>query len=119
MRWIKPTITSIYGLLGQTTPTSLRSDDLRMEEVRKVMLDAMSIEGVAENHHLLVRRVFYATDIQTLWCARADVMSLLAEQMGETCAHEKLGVISALFQGLLPEAKHASPSRVKRRPTRG
>ncbi len=114
MRWIKPTLTSIYGLLGQTTPTSVRSDDLRMEEVRKAMLNAMSIEGVAENHHLLVRRVFYATDIQTLWYARADMMSLLAEQLGETCAHEKLFAISALFRGLLPEAKHTSPSRAKR-----
>ena len=119
MRWIKPTLTSIYGLLGQTASTSVRSDDVRLEEVRKIMLDAMSIEGVAENHHLLVRRVFYATDIQTLWYARADVMSLLAEQLGETCAHEKLSAISALFQGLLPEARHVSRSRAKRPLTRG
>ena len=85
-----------------------------MENIRNVMLDAMSIEGVTGRHHILVRRVFYATDIQTLWYARGDVMSVLAEEMGETFAHEKLGVISGLFDGLLPEAKHSLRSRAPR-----
>ncbi len=114
MRWHKPTLTSIYGLLGHAIPTPDRSAKSRMENIRRVMLDAMSIEGVTERHHLVVRRVFYATDIQTLWYARSDVMSVLAEEMGEISAHEELCVISALFHGLLPEARHSLQSRAPR-----
>lgn len=118
MRLLKPTLTSIYGLLGHTGPTPERSADLRMENIRKVMLDAMSVDGVTEGHHLLVRRVFYATDIQTLWYARSEVMTLLAAGLGETRAHEKLCALSALFDGLLPEARHSAPSRAARAPRR-
>lgn len=118
MRWLKPTLTSIYGLLGHPIPTPVPSAQSRMENIRTVMLDAMSIEGVTGGHHLLARRVFYATDIQTLWYARSDVMSLLAEELGETCAHEKLSVISELFDGLLQEAKHSRRLRAVRRTRR-
>lgn len=111
MRLLKPTLTSIYGLLGHMIPTPARSAESRMENIRKVMLDAMSIEGGTGHHHLTVRRVFYATDIQTLWYARSDVMSVLSEEMGDTSAHEELCVISELFDGLLPEAKHSLQSR--------
>lgn len=114
MRWHKPTLTSIFGLLGHAIRTPERSAESRKEIIRKVMLDAMSIEGVTERHHVVVRRVFYATDIQTLWYARSDVMSVLAAELGETSAQEKLRVISALFYGLLPEAKHSLQSRAPR-----
>ena len=118
MRWHKPTLSSIYGLLGQTNPAVEKSADARMEEIRQVLLDAMSIEAVKEGQHLLVRRVFYATDIETLWYARSEVMSLLAEEMGEALAQEKLCAITAQFVGLLPEAGHTLPSASARSPRR-
>lgn len=77
------------------------------------MRNAMTIQNVTARHHTVARRVFYATDIQTLWYPRSDVMSVLAEGMGETAAHEKIRVISALFDGLLPEAKHSRQSRTR------
>ncbi len=119
MRWLKPTLTSIYGLLGHTTPSQGRSAVSRQENIRRVMLDAMAIEKVTGHHHMLVRRLYYATDIQTLWYARSDVMSVLAEELGETTAREKLRVISELFEGLLPEAKHSLQSRAPGSTTRG
>jgi len=111
MRWLKPTLTSMYGLLGHTVPSQGRSAESRQENIRNVMLDAMTLEKVSDGHHMLVRRIFYAPDIQTLWYARSDIMSMLAEELGETAAHERLRVITALFDGLLPEARHSLQSR--------
>jgi len=111
MRWLKPTLTSIYGLLGHTTAAQGRAAEARQENIRNVMLEAMTHETVTQSHHLLVRRIFYASDIQTLWYARSGVMSVLAEALGETAAHERLSVITALFDGLLPEAKHSLQAR--------
>ena len=78
------------------------------------MLDAMSFGGLDERHHMVVRRIFFAQDIQTLWYARSDIMTILAEEVGETQARETLARLSRLFDHLLPEARAHRPSRQPR-----
>jgi len=114
MRWLEPTLNSIRGLLGQAPVSAGLSVQRSIEQVRQAMLDAMSFGGLDERHHMVVRRIFFAQDIQTLWYARSDIMTILAEEVGETQARETLGRLSRLFDHLLPEARAHRPSRQPR-----
>ncbi len=114
MRWLEPTLNSIRGLLGQAPASAALSVQRRIERVRMAMLDAMRFGGLDERHHMVVRRIFFAQDIQTLWYARSDIMTVLAEQVGESQAKETLGHLSGLFDGLLPEARAHRRSRQPR-----
>lgn len=104
MRWLKPTLNSLYGLLGPPAAVAEQSADRRLEDVRKAMLDALSFGDLSQQQHHAVRRIFYADTIQTLWYLRTDVMVVLSGECGEGFAREKMDAISGLFEGLLPEA---------------
>lgn len=104
MRWLKPTLNSLHGLLGQPAAVAEQSADLRLEHVRQAMLNALSIGDLGQQQYHVVRRIFYAETIQTLWYLRADVMVVLSGECGEGFAREKMAAISGLFEGLLPEA---------------
>jgi len=111
MRWFEPTLNSIRGLLGQAPVSAGLSAQRQIEQVRQAMLDSMSFGGFDERHHMVVRRIYFAQDIQTLWYARSDIMTVLAEEVGETEAKETLRRLSRLFDRLLPEAKAHRRSR--------
>ena len=105
MRWLKPNLRSIYGLLGQAGPMAPPALAIRVEEVRQAMLDALAVGDLSETQPQIVRRIFYAQDIQTLWYARSDVMTALAGELGEAIAQEKIAALTRLFDGLLSEAR--------------
>ena len=69
------------------------------------MLRALStLEDHHNNDALKVwSDIVRADDIQTLWYRRSDVLRLLADFHGERAAREKLGEISEMFRGLVPE----------------
>ncbi len=114
MRRLKPNLRSIFGLLGQTGPMTEPAMELRTEDVRQAMLDAMTACGLEELHPNIVRRISYADDIQALWYARGDVMTALASARGEAFAQEAMAVLSRLFYGLLPEANNHRKSQRQR-----
>ncbi len=73
----------------------------RTEELRALMLAEMGNSGDA-NFPEVTRRVRYATDTQSLWYARGDVMQVLASVHGPSIARRKMRRISGGFKGLLP-----------------
>ena len=103
MRWQKPNLKSIYGLLGQAGPPAEPYLGARMETVRQAMLDAMASAGLGQRHLHIVGRIQFAQGIQALWYVRSDMMTALAAELGEAAAREKIDALSALFEGLLPK----------------
>src|SRR5437868_3974442 len=101
MNWLQSHLkTSLMLLLGAgDISASVRQN--RIEKVRELML--AEIGDFSDAHFPKVaQRVRYATDAQSLWYTRGDVMKLLAAAYGESIARKKIRRISAEFKGLLP-----------------
>jgi hypothetical protein len=108
MRWLKPSLRSIYGLLGNApAPTQSVLDD-GTEEVRETMLATLGEAGWREAPRV-TRRIRYAGDIQSLWYLRGDLMGVLAAMHGEVAARRKIAAITQQFQGLLPDSMASRP----------
>ena len=109
MRWLKPNLRSIYGLLGNPPPVSHSSLEGGTEEVRDMMLSALGEAGWRHYPHV-TRRIRYADDIHALWYLRGDLMGALAAMHGEAAARKKVAAITEQFQGLLPDSMASRPS---------
>jgi hypothetical protein len=109
MRWLKPTLRSVYGLLGNPPAPTESLLDEGTEDVRESMLAAL---GPAGPRHFpqITRRIRYANDIHALWYLRGDLMAALANVHGEATARQKIASITAQFQGLLPGSLNSRPS---------
>lgn len=109
MRWLKPGLRSIYGLLGNPPAPSDSVLEDGTEDIRELMLDAL---GDAGTRHFpqVTRRIRYAADIHALWYLRGDLMAALASMHGEKVARQKIASITAQFQGLLPGGMTSRPS---------
>ena len=109
MRIWKPTLASIYGLLGVWPPTTQHSDG-RVAPLRQAMLDALAEAGDS-CFSAVARRIDGADDAQSLWFLRADLMAVLAARYGEERARERMREISDQFEGVLPRGlrTRASP----------
>ena len=81
----------------------------QMQDIQTSMLNALGDDG-RRNHPRLTRMLQCATEPQTLWYARADLMSVLASRHGERKAGELLAGISVKFNGLLPTGLTARPA---------
>lgn len=108
MRIWKPTIASIYGLLGVWPPTT-QEFDACVSHLRQAMLDVLAEAGES-CFSPVARRIDGADDAQTLWFLRADMMAVLAARYGEERARERLLEISDQFNGVLPRGLRARPS---------
>ncbi len=111
MRWMKPNLKSIYGLLGHAGPQAEPAWDQRMDRVRQAMMDEMAVGDLSERYPMVARRIFYADTVHALWYVRSDLMTALAGEWGETLAQQKMAMLSRLFEGLLPEARNYRESR--------
>lgn len=102
--------TSLMGLLGESTLKPGAKS--RIGDIRQAMLD--SLDGVAVSHQLtkVSARILYAPDVQSLWYLRGDVMTLLAEALGESVATTRVAIVTAKFSGLLPAAQKSRPTRL-------
>ena len=65
MRWLKPNLRSISGLLGHASPLAGPALELRTEDVRQAMLGTMIASGIGERLPLLLSRIRYA-DVITI-----------------------------------------------------
>ena len=109
MRWLKPGLRSIYGLLGNPPAPSDSVMEDGTEDIREAMLDALGDAG-SRDFPQVTRRIRYAGDIHALWYLRGDLMAALASMHGEKEARQKIASITAQFQGLLPGGLNSRPS---------
>lgn len=112
MRIWKPTIQSIYGLLGGPQRSTKDLDDA-IADIQTAMLGALSESGT-KKFPAVSRRIQYAADLQALWYLRGDLMGALAALHGECQAREVILDISDQFQGLLPSGMSTRPSPLGR-----
>lgn len=121
MRWTKASLrTSIYNLLGNhapATPVKPQADpEAQTQLVRAAMLESLGDIG-SEAYPDVYRKVIFASDIQSLWYCRSELMAALAGMYGEAQARNSLQKISELFHGMLPESltsRLTQPTRPKR-----
>lgn len=109
MRWLKPTLRSIYGLLGDPPPPTESVLEEGLEDIREAMLDALGDAG-PRHFPQITRRIRYAGDLHALWYLRGDLMATLASMHGEQLARQKIASITAQFRGLLPGGLTSRPS---------
>ena len=112
MRIWKPTIQSIYGLLGGPQRSTKELDDA-VGDIQAAMLGALTEAGT-KKFPAVCRRIQYAADLQALWYLRGDLMGALAALHGESHAREVIRDISDQFQGLLPSGMSTRPSPLGR-----
>jgi hypothetical protein len=100
---------SISGLLGRPREPSESVLENGLEDIRESMLSVLGDDG-AKQYPAATRRIRYATDIKDLWYLRGDLMAAIAGMHGEAVAREKIALINAQFQGLLPGGLASRPS---------
>src|SRR5687768_16217996 len=112
MAWFKTTlISSIQALFSTSTAKAPPPGDQEdaLEEIRRRMC-AMAEFGAGPRDMGLVRRIRYASDIQTLWFIRSELMAVMARTHGEAIARERLARLGDMFAGLLPQGLRSRPS---------
>ena len=121
MRWFVPKLrNSLYAMLttmGGDPPRG--SGHHNIEDIRQSMLELVSEDG-GERSMRLSRRIRYASDLESLWFMRGEIMGLLARLHGEAAALERVEELSSMFADLLPSGLRSRPSPLSRdyRPNR-
>jgi hypothetical protein len=113
MRWVKTSLTSMWGAMGGAAPASKAELFCRTEEIRSSMLDTLR-HGNTSIVPTLQNRIACAIDIQALWFMRSDWMAAIAVTQGETAAKAHLNALNARFAGLLPDGLQSRPSSLSR-----
>ncbi|MFC5498076.1 hypothetical protein ACFPOE_11070 [Caenimonas terrae] len=108
MRTWKPTIQSLFGLLGGAQRATRELDDA-IGEIQDAMLEALGETGM-KRFPAVSRRIQYAPDLQALWYLRGDLMAALSALHGEGQARDMVQDISEQFGGLLPRGMSTRPS---------
>jgi hypothetical protein len=109
-RWSKSDFkNSISGLLKRPAAPTDSVLENGLEDIRDAMLLELGDDG-AKRFPQATRRIRYATDIKDLWYLRGDLMAAIAGMHGEAVAREKIALINAQFQGLLPGGLASRPS---------
>lgn len=102
--------TSSFAALLNDQNTVIDADG-RTENIRAAMLQALSETGV--NPHMGSSKtwadVVHASDIQTLWYLRSDVLRLLSDFHGEQAARHALNAITEMFRGIVPKNQMPKP----------
>ena len=112
MRWFKPNLrSSIIALLSLGHPGAHAEPPVEhsLEDIRDAMLRLID-DDTDKSFPLVKRRIHYATDVQSLWYLRGDLMAALAGTFGEAVAREKLSSITDMFEDLLPGGLRSRPS---------
>lgn len=109
MRWVKTTISSVWGMMGLSqVPTEAELSD-RTEEIRETMLETLGDAGAALRP-VVLRRIQYAPDVEALWYMRSEWMATVSATQGEAAAVAHVRKLNLRFSGLLPEGLQSRPS---------
>lgn len=115
MRWFMPKLrNSIYAMLSSVhaptdAPRVPGEQPINLEDIRQNMLEMTSLDS-GERSLRLARRIRYASDLESLWFMRGELMGLLARTHGEAAAFEKVEELSSMFTDLLPAGLRSRPS---------
>ena len=115
MRWFMPKLrNSIYAMLSsvhapQDSQRAAGEQPINLEDIRQNMLEMVSLDS-GERSLRLARRIRYASDLESLWFMRGELMGLLARTHGEAAAFEKVEELSSMFTDLLPAGLRSRPS---------
>ena len=88
--------------------------DGRTENIRTAMLQAL-LETDANpkmGFSQIWADVTRATDIQTFWYLRSDVLILLSNSQGEQAACDALDAITEMFRGIVPKNQMPRPRHI-------
>jgi len=113
MRWFKTKDlrSSIYAMLSVSTAKPRLPDPVTLDQIREAMLELVALDrGNGERSAGLARRIRYATELQSLWFMRGEIMQFLARTHGEVSAREKVDELSGLFGDQLPSGLRSRPS---------
>ena len=103
MRWSKSALrNSIFGWISPASEMPSVNPEARMEDIRHAMLSCLA-ESDDDAHVVFGRKLRAATDIDTLWYSRNELMQLISHRVGEQQARERLVSITTLFVGLLAD----------------
>jgi hypothetical protein len=85
----------------------------RQEDIRTAMLAALSeIESThPDDFSTTLVTITRASDVQSLWYARSELLRLIADREGEQAANKILDSITVLFMGLIPPSQMPSKKR--------
>jgi hypothetical protein len=99
------TIQELFEGRSSAEPSEL----LDIDAIRRAMLDSLSEEG-RTLFPQIARRVMFAANLLALWYVRPELMMALSSKHGESIAQERVEQITAMFDGLLPQAMRSSRS---------
>lgn len=82
-------------------------DRVRLTEIRQAMLD--NLIEVSESHKLtrVYVQIAFAPNIEALWYLRCDMMTLLAQRVGESAATKRVASTTAMFSDLMPTCQRS------------
>lgn len=115
MSWYKSKLGSTFLSIlsgasgGQASDAGNGAEAVTLEEIRQAMLDLANADK-SERAQKVARRIRYASDVQSLWFIRGEVMGLLARTHGEQAAREEIERVSEMFTDLLPQGLRSRPS---------
>lgn len=83
----------------------------RQEAIRTAMLASLSEIESTQQHALskALEMITQASDVQSLWDARIELLRLIADRDGELAARKTLDAITEMFRGLV--SHHLLPTR--------
>ena len=84
----------------------------RLEKIRVEMQQALAACGEAD-HPKLADRIRFATDLESLWYLRTELLAVVTECMGADSAGRSLASITSQFIGVLPIATTTRTHRRK------
>ena len=90
--------------------------DGRCEDIRAAMLDALMelTPSGSMDAKPTWAAIALASEVQTLWYLRSDLLRLLANCWGESTARQRLDTVTEMFRGVVPKNQMPSPRRFAR-----
>ena len=93
--------TSSFASLLSDPATEVDADG-RIEDIRAAMMYQLTMIDDSSDCSYVWSCVVRASDVQALWYLRCDLVSALADSVGEPAAREKVEPITEMFRGLVP-----------------
>ena len=84
----------------------------RLEKIRGEMLQGLAVCGETA-HPLLADRIRFATDLESLWYLRTELLAAMTQAVGAEDAGRRLASITTQFIGVLPLATTTRTHRRK------
>ena len=96
----------VTSILTEQSSTFIDADG-RLESARSAMLHCLETTQSQDKsrHSNLHSGIVHATDAQTLWYLRSDLLRLLSECHGESLARDELDAITEMFRGIVSKSQ--------------